>query len=111
MVWSILLPPTSAQPIRRGRATRSPASASKLLRRAYGDASVLSEILGCQFVATQLPRVALPSGLAALFESLDRDPFAVNVGALRERFPGSAGAGSANGPKNTRHSWGWLAAG
>jgi uncharacterized protein YbjT (DUF2867 family) len=53
-------------------------------------ASTLSALLGRQFAARQLARADLPPGLVALFAWLERDPSAVDIKALHERFPGIA---------------------
>lgn len=53
-------------------------------------ACALSGLLGREFTAKQLPRQDLPPGVAALFAWLERDPPAVDIGALRGRFPGIA---------------------
>jgi uncharacterized protein YbjT (DUF2867 family) len=51
-------------------------------------AAALTRLLGREFTARQLPRADLPPGLTALFAWLDHDPSPVDIGALRERFPG-----------------------
>jgi uncharacterized protein YbjT (DUF2867 family) len=53
-------------------------------------ASTLSALLGRDFAARQLAGADLPAGLVALFAWLERDPPAVDVGALHGRFPGIA---------------------
>ena len=51
-------------------------------------AAALTRLLGREFTARQLPRADLPPGLTALFAWLEHDPSPVDIGALRERFPG-----------------------
>jgi len=51
------------------------------------EAAALSTALGRSLTAEQLPRDGLPDGLRALFEWLESEPFAVDLEALRERFP------------------------
>jgi uncharacterized protein YbjT (DUF2867 family) len=51
-------------------------------------ASALSALLGRAFTARQLAGPDLPPGLAALFAWLEHDPSPVDMGALRQRFPG-----------------------
>ena len=53
-------------------------------------AAALSDVLGRQFMARQLPSEDLPPGLAALFAWLERDAPVVDIGAVRGRFPGIA---------------------
>jgi uncharacterized protein YbjT (DUF2867 family) len=50
-------------------------------------AAVLTDLLGRQFTASQLPRSGLPPGLVALFAWLERQPAPVDTGALHRRYP------------------------
>ncbi len=51
-------------------------------------AAVLSGCLGRDLAARQLTLARIPAGLATLMAWLERDPLAVDIAALRERFPG-----------------------
>jgi len=50
-------------------------------------AAVLADRLGRPMTARQVPMTQLPPGLVAMFEWLERDPLAVSISGLRERFP------------------------